>query len=121
MKEFCENEHCDNPATHEVAVSENAAGDSKRSLCAVCEGAYSIGVQHGEMMSNHKDRWGRNEIQFPRLIGEASAAGAFTVDILKSMSESMDLEIAQVEDILERARFEWERIRQSLLKRVGGG
>ena len=51
MKEFCENEYCDNPGAKVVPVSEHTPGDSERTLCAACEEAYSTGVQHGFMVA----------------------------------------------------------------------
>jgi len=47
MKKYCQNSLCENEAVKEVPVSINKASDEMRSLCAVCEEAYSWGVQHG--------------------------------------------------------------------------
>ena len=47
MKDFCENDLCENPGTREVPVSVNKVGDEKRTFCTTCEEAYSTGVQHG--------------------------------------------------------------------------
>lgn len=55
--------------------------------------------------------WKNNRIQFPRFIGEAQAAGAFTTEVLKDMATSMDLEVEQVCEILERACDEWDNIK----------
>lgn len=49
MKEFCENEHCENPGAKEVHVSVSKASDQVRTLCVTCEEAYTCGVQHGTM------------------------------------------------------------------------
>jgi hypothetical protein len=47
MKDYCEVEYCDNPGFREVPVSAKKSSDQVRTLCASCEEAYSIGVQHG--------------------------------------------------------------------------
>ena len=49
MREFCENPYCENPAVKEAPVSVESPADQVRSLCAVCEEAYTWGVQHGGM------------------------------------------------------------------------
>ncbi len=53
-------------------------------------------------------KWEDNAIQFPRLIEEAQAAGAFTPEVLAAMGESMDLRLDGIRDILERARVKHE-------------
>ena len=50
----------------------------------------------------NKPNWDNNAIQFPRLIEEAQAAGAFTPEVIKSMADSMDLTIYQVQVLMER-------------------
>ena len=47
MREYCENELCENPGFKEVRVSVDRPGDQVRTLCATCEEAYTWGVQHG--------------------------------------------------------------------------
>ena len=49
MKKHCENPLCENLAVKEVEVSVDSPSDQRRSLCAVCEEAYTWGVQHGGM------------------------------------------------------------------------
>ena len=49
------------------------------------------------------DNWENDGIQFPRLIAEAYAAGVFTLDVLKTMAESMDLAVDQIMTIVNRA------------------
>jgi len=51
MKNFCENEYCENPGAKEVPVSVRKASDQKRTLCVTCEEAYTIGVQHGTFVA----------------------------------------------------------------------
>jgi len=50
MKEFCENPWCEAPGFKEVPVSVNGPADEKRTLCTLCEEAYTWGVQHGRMV-----------------------------------------------------------------------
>jgi len=47
MEEYCQNPLCENEAVKDVPVSVKTASDQMRSLCAVCEEAYTWGVQHG--------------------------------------------------------------------------
>ncbi len=55
-----------------------------------------------------KTNWNDNSIQFPRLIEEAQAAGAFTNEVIHAMADSMDLTPQEIYEILERARKKWE-------------
>jgi len=57
MKEFCENERCANRGFKEVPVSVRKAGDEKRTFCAACEEAWSIGVQHGTFTALAEPIW----------------------------------------------------------------
>jgi hypothetical protein len=54
MKQFCENERCENPAYREVRVSVNSPGDQVRTFCATCEEAFSTGVQHGTITAHQE-------------------------------------------------------------------
>lgn len=63
------------------------------------------------MTRKTKSTWENNAVQFPRFIEEAQAAGAFTSEVLQAMSESMDLEVEHLHEIMERARVEWEEIK----------
>lgn len=56
------------------------------------------------------DNWSNDAIQFPRLIEEAQAAGAFTDDVVSAMADSMDLQPAQVNELIDRARKAWDAI-----------
>jgi hypothetical protein len=42
MKEFCENQHCENPGVKVVLVSVETPSDQKRTLCIPCEEAYTV-------------------------------------------------------------------------------
>ena len=57
MKEQCENQLCENKPLKEVPVSIRTPSDQMRSLCTNCEEAYSWGVQHGEMIAEHRTLW----------------------------------------------------------------
>jgi len=52
MNKYCQNPLCENEALKEVPVSMSKASDQVRALCAVCEEAYSWGVQHGKISSS---------------------------------------------------------------------
>jgi energy-converting hydrogenase A subunit M len=60
---------------------------------------------------NPDENWANNAIQFPRFIEEAQAAGAFTNDVIEQMAQSMDLDVEEVQEIMERARKIWESIK----------
>ncbi len=47
MKTYCENPLCQNEAIKKVRVSVEKPGDRVVALCALCEEAYTWGVQHG--------------------------------------------------------------------------
>ena len=56
-----------------------------------------------------KDKWKNNAIQFPRLIAELEAVGAFTPEVMRDLRESMDLEDENISEIVDRAQVEWEK------------
>ena len=47
-------------------------------------------------------------VQFARLIDELAAAGAFTDEVVETMSASMGLSIAAIEELAKRAEQVWE-------------
>ena len=57
------------------------------------------------------DRWNDNSIQFPRLIAELEAAGAFKPSIMRDLSESMDLTVGDISELIDRAQIAWEQIK----------
>lgn len=57
------------------------------------------------------ENWERDDMQFPRVIEEAQAAGAFTEEVLDAMCASMDLERPDLEGLLDRARVVWEDLK----------
>jgi hypothetical protein len=58
--------------------------------------------------------WFDNSKQFPRVIEEAQAAGAFTEEVIAEMCDSMDLEPAEIQELLARAMHEWEKAKEAL-------
>lgn len=57
MERYCQNPLCENEASKIVSVSVDKPSDQKRSLCAICEEAYSWGVQHRRISSVPKKVW----------------------------------------------------------------
>lgn len=57
MEKYCQNPCCDNEAVKDVPVSVNNASDNRRSLCSVCNEAYTWGVQHGRMAMMRSKIW----------------------------------------------------------------
>ena len=49
MELYCQNTFCQNEAVKEVPVSIEGSADQVRALCAVCEEAYTWGVQQGSI------------------------------------------------------------------------
>lgn len=58
------------------------------------------------------DNWKNNSIQFPRLIAELEANGAFTGEVIDSLCESMDLTPSDVIELVDRAQTEWESFKR---------
>lgn len=56
-----------------------------------------------------------NEAQFARLIDEASAAGAFSPQVLADMVTSMDLSKAEVLSVIEYAAKRFETVKEKPL------
>ena len=61
--------------------------------------------------------WADNSIQFPRLIAEAEAAGAFTAPVLEQMQVSMDLRAGELLELIDRAQAAWDDIKSQLPRR----
>jgi hypothetical protein len=56
------------------------------------------------------DRWASDATQFPRLLSEIMGVG-LTKDQYASLCESMDLSNRDIDDLLDRADVEWEKIK----------
>jgi len=54
MKDFCENQYCENPGAKVIPVSVRNPSDQRRTLCVPCEEAYTWGVQHGTKLAEAK-------------------------------------------------------------------
>lgn len=65
-----------------------------------------------------RDLWARNDIQFPRLLAELAATDAFTPQVVEQLGELMDLDAEQIDELLDRAQGEWERIKQDTFFRL---
>ena len=59
-------------------------------------------------------KWKDNSIQFPRLIAELEAAGAFTPEVTEQLCESMDLTVDEISELVDRAQYTWDNIINSL-------
>lgn len=55
--------------------------------------------------------WNNNAIQFARLIAELEAAGGFPNSIMNALCESMDLDMGQISEIIDRAQGTWDAIK----------
>ena len=55
------------------------------------------------------DAWGKNWVQFPRLLAEISATQELDLD---AIANGMDLPVESVVELFNRADNEWERIKQ---------
>lgn len=56
----------------------------------------------------HYPHWLNNGHQYPRLIEELQAAGAFTPAVMEALAKSMDLQESDIQELIERARNDWE-------------
>lgn len=63
-------------------------------------------------------RWGRDGIQFPRLLAELW--GVVTDEQISQLCESMDLVPGDIDELFQRANAEWERIKDGLNERGVG-
>lgn len=66
------------------------------------------------------DLWQDNSIQFPRLIAELEACGAFTPQVLRDLAESMDLSQTELSELVTRAQAVWESKKQQHCPPVHG-
>jgi hypothetical protein len=63
-----------------------------------------------ESWDTKSNSWEINAVQFPRLISELQACGAFTRHMMVALCHSMDLKPRDLEELIERACVEWDRI-----------
>jgi hypothetical protein len=64
-----------------------------------------------------QDNWDNNDIQFPRLIAELQMAGAFTPEVMEALQDSMDLELADIDELMTRADVLWDQIKKDFLSK----
>ena len=65
-------------------------------------------MSEGTTVSN--DVWNNNEVQFARLLAEIVATQD-NIDF-ETLATSMDLELEQVQELLERASDRWEQAKE---------
>lgn len=59
-------------------------------------------------MSVSGAQWDDNHKQFARLIAEIAASGGLSNKQLTALSESMDLDLDQLDELFDRAQCEWD-------------
>lgn len=57
--------------------------------------------------------WGRDDVQFPRLLAEIKAAG-LPPEVMRQLCSSMELSPEQVHELLDRAEETFEAIKEQL-------
>lgn len=63
--------------------------------------------------TNAEKNWMNNDIQFPRLIAELDAVGAFGDEYMMDwLCDSMDLDREQIIEVVERASQVWDNIKE---------
>jgi hypothetical protein len=60
---------------------------------------------------NDTAQWQRSDLQYPRLIAEILATGAFDTNLRTAICDSMDLEPHQLDELLHRAESDWTTIK----------
>lgn len=68
---------------------------------------------------SHLHPWLRNEYQFPRLLSEIVACGAFEGEAgghaWRELKESMDLEDDDLNELFDRAQHAWEQVKKEVI------
>lgn len=64
-----------------------------------------------KISKDNEKNWKNNGIQFPRLIAELEAAGAFTPRVMKELRASMDLSTHEISSVVDRAQGIWDAIK----------
>jgi hypothetical protein len=65
-------------------------------------------------MDDAASPWGKNNIQFPRLLAEIYATVPFTPEQEAALCASMDLEWDEICELLERADVIWQDIKDRM-------
>ena len=67
------------------------------------------------------DNWQKNQIQYPRLIAELEACGAFeNRQIINDLCDSMDLTKEDILEIVERASNYWDEMGGGVMREYEG-
>ena len=128
MKDFCENQFCENPGAKVVPVSIDKPSDLRRTLCNTCEEAYTWGVQHGRSTAQagaalgHLDRFLKKDgfVILTRNDGDPSRHGPFEAWAYRG---PLDLQAAtpvtfgvgtSVPDALDALEIQLEKTRQQM-------
>jgi len=61
--------------------------------------------------------WANDAIQFPRLISELQAVGAFTSQVMIDLRDAMDLNDVEILALVDRADRTWETIKEVVFTR----
>jgi hypothetical protein len=78
-------------------------------------------------LSMSQENWLNDSIQFPRLISEIEAVGAFDLlqrdgtKIIDSIAISMDLEPWQIYELIDRAQQKWDSIKSQTFAPADAG
>ena len=74
-----------------------------------------------------QENWLNDSIQFPRLISEIEAVGAFDLlqrdgmKVIDSIAISMDLEPWEIYELIDRAQQKWDLIRSQTFAPAAAG
>lgn len=66
-----------------------------------------------EPIDESGSRWDNNRVQFARLLAELRAVG-LTDEQYAALRESMDLARDRIDEVLERAETEWQRLKEQV-------
>ena len=90
--------------------------DQKHRLIRQYEMLFAL-IPHAEMVKAASqiqglEAWDRNDIQFPRLLAEVSAAS--TPELIRDLATSMDLGPEKVMELFRRAESVWEGMKREV-------
>jgi len=64
-----------------------------------------------KISKNANKNFDNDDIQFARLIAELESVGAFTSEVMWELHDTMELEHAQIAELIERAQAKWDGIK----------
>lgn len=80
--------------------------------------AYLLGREddpgHPELGLGPKAKWFDNSVQFPRLLSEILSVMSISEEDWTALSESMNLDIPEINELFNRACREWETIKENV-------